>query len=134
MNLYLKTEKLDDIESFVANKEQQRLQDLLIFIAEYTNEESNISLGLEFFKIVISWYASAHARARLTIVSEPLLVIVSFSGDSPPLGWCGTELHAHKVMTVVTSAMKWTGRLAISICMNIHQSDDLNAKYGLRVT
>ena len=42
MNLYLKAEKLDDIESVVANKEQQRLQDLLIFITEYTNEESNI--------------------------------------------------------------------------------------------
>ena len=42
MNLYLKTEKLDDIESVVANKEQQRLQDLLIFIEEYTNAESNI--------------------------------------------------------------------------------------------
>ncbi|SVB12231.1 uncharacterized protein METZ01_LOCUS165085, partial [marine metagenome] len=46
MNLYLKTEKLDDIESVVANKEQQRLQDLLIFIAEYTNAESNISNAL----------------------------------------------------------------------------------------
>ena len=44
MNLYLKAEKLDDIESVVANKEQQRLQDLLIFITEYTNEESNTTL------------------------------------------------------------------------------------------
>ena len=43
MKLYLKSEKLDDIESVVANKEQQRLQDLLIFISEYTNKESNIS-------------------------------------------------------------------------------------------
>ena len=57
MNLYLKTEKLDDIESVVANKEQQRLQDLLIFIEEYTNAESNISNTLgSLSELSDDWY------------------------------------------------------------------------------
>ena len=57
MNLYPKAEKLDGIESVVANKEQQRLQDLLIFITEYTNEESNISDAIESLsRLSDDWY------------------------------------------------------------------------------
>ena len=60
MNLYLKTEKLDDIEFVVANKEQQRLQDLLIFIEEYTNAESNISNELgSLSELSDDWYLRA---------------------------------------------------------------------------
>ena len=65
MNLYLKNEKLEGIESVVANKEQQRLKDLLIFIAEYTNSESNISIALRSLgELSDDWYLRAEPQIQ----------------------------------------------------------------------
>ena len=119
MNLYLKTEKLDDIESVVANKEQQRLQDLLIFIEEYTNAESNISNTLgSLSELSDDWYLRVApqmqpyiqfqmyqvetilARAMDVKVDQPI-----FSSDI--LRELSTALHTlYEVATGITE-MEW---------------------------
>ena len=74
MNLYLKTEKLDDIESVVASKEQQRLQDLLVFIEEYTNAESNISNALRSLsKLSDDWYLRVALNTKIDTIPEVLV-------------------------------------------------------------
>jgi len=90
MNLYLKTEKLDDIESVVANKEQQRLQDLLIFIAEYTNAERNISNALgSLGELPDDWYLRAipqmqpYIQFQMYQVETILAQAMDFKVDQP---------------------------------------------------
>jgi len=57
MKFFLATNKLHDIESIVAAKEQQRLQDLLIFVEEYVNSESSIKTALKLLSSLPSeWF------------------------------------------------------------------------------
>ena len=120
MNLYLKAEKLDGIESVVANKEQQRLQDLLIFIEEYTNAESNISNALgSLSELSDDWYLLVEPQMQPyiqfqmyqveTILARAMDVKVDhIIFSSGILRELGKELHSLFEMAHGIKKLEWT--------------------------
>lgn len=65
MKIYLDSDRLNDIGSVIGQKEELRLNELLIFIQEYVNDNAvviNVSLALEV--LPIGWFRGSNDHAK----------------------------------------------------------------------